>query len=238
MKIFVWSLILTFNLTAVQAIPTDPDNCAGCDKALSGQPTTDELKDIEKITKHDNSKAIRALSASICAIYSLSGVNIAKDTKKAIKKHMKQHENNSNPTGAQMLQFLNRNRHKMTCRDRNGVYKNYMKFAFDRSAHGSLFEALFMDELIPDDLTTLINVNAVSNTGPDGSPETVLDYMDKIIAGNGRSDGFIDEVKALREIFIDDLGAKKYTQLSSLEKKQAKEQLNELRRALATSENK
>jgi len=213
MKIIVWGLILTFTLTAVQAIPTDPENCAGGDKALSGQPTTDELKDIEKITKHDNSKAIGALSARICAIYSLSGVNIAKDAKKAIKSYMRRHENNSNPTGAQILQFLNKNRHKMTCKDRNGVEKNYMKYAFDRSAQGSLFEALFMDDLIPDDLSVLINVNAVSNTGPGGTPETVLDYMDKIIDGKDSSRAFIGEVKALREILIEDLGAKNFKDL-------------------------
>ena len=213
MKSLIWCLILTFNFSLATAAEHDPSNAMNAKQALSGQPTTDELKDIEKITKHDNSKAIRALSASICNIYSLSGVNIAKDTKIAIKDHMKQHENNSNPTGAQMLQFLNKNRHKMTCSDRNGVQKNYMKYAFDRRAQGDLFEALFMDDLIPDDLSVLIDVNAVSYTGPGGTPETVLDYMDKIIDGKGRSRGFIDEVKALRELLIEDLGAKKFKDL-------------------------
>jgi len=91
-----------------------------------------------------------------------------------------------------------------------------MMYAFDRGAHGSLFDELFIDDLIPEDLSVLVNVNAVSYTGAKGKPETVLDYMDKLIReSNKHSEGFIEEVKSLKELFVEELGAKNFKDLPS-----------------------
>jgi len=132
MKILVWGLILTFNVCAANAGASDPTNCAHCKKELKGKPISgDELGDIKQIAKHDNTKKMMLLAREICTIYNLSGMNMARDVKKAIKRHMKTEEGIKNPTGPQMLRFLNKNRHKMTCKS-DGVEKNYMKYDFDR----------------------------------------------------------------------------------------------------------
>lgn len=216
MKLLVWGLMLTFNFTAIHANPSEASHYAQGEPKLSGKPTSGELEDLQKIAKYDNSQKMRLLARKICTIYTLSGVNIARDTKNAIKKYMSREEGIKNPTGAQMLRFLNKNRHKMTCKD-NGVEKNYMMYAFDRGAHGNLFDGFFIDELIPEDLSVLVDVNAVSCTEVNEKPETVLDYMDKLIANKRNTKGFIEEVKSLKELFVEDLGAKNFRDLPSSE---------------------
>ena len=77
----------------------------------------------------DNSKPIKALAENMCNIFTGSGLKIASDAKIAIQSYMERFENKANPTGTEMLQFLNKNRHEMTCKARDGVEKNYMKYA-------------------------------------------------------------------------------------------------------------
>ena len=165
----------------------------------------------------DNAEWISALASTICAHYSTSGVNIASDTKKSIKRYMAKHEGIKNATGPQMLKFLNKNRHKMTCKDKYDVEKNYMKYAFDRSSQGDLFDLLFVDQLIPEDLSVLINVNAVSFTGPGGTPETVLDYVNNLIKTNKFGTAMTEEIIALKELLVEDLNAKSFKALPAAE---------------------
>jgi hypothetical protein len=63
----------------------------------------------------------------------------------------------------------------------------------------------------------LPNVNAVSYTGANGAPESVLDYMNKKIADKSNNKAFIKQVKSLRDTFIEDLGAKRFNQLPAKE---------------------
>ncbi len=175
----------------------------------------------KEVAKVDDTKRIKTLAQGICVMYNLSGSNIAKDVKEMIVKYMAKYEGNKNPTGAQILQFLNTNKHKMTCR-RNGVEKNYMKVVFDRRAYRALFSELFFNDLKPKDGSVLPDVNAVSLTGSKGTPETVLDYMDRLISTNKGGRAYTKQVKSLRKTFIKYLGAKKFTELPAAE--QAKHQ--------------
>ena len=124
----------------------------------------------------------------------------------------------SNPSGAQMLKFLNSHRNIMTCKDKNNVEKSYMKYAFDSHSYSALFEDLFFSDLIPDDESVLINVNAISLTGPDNTPETVLDYILRISSDGSHVKEFNKEVKSLANSFIEDLGAQHFDDLPAAEK--------------------
>ena len=68
----------------------------------------------------------------------------------------------------------------MTCIDKDGIKKSYMKYAFDRSAHGALFATLFYEDLMEEDSALAIDVNSASYTAAEKA-ETVLDYIDKLI---------------------------------------------------------
>jgi hypothetical protein len=161
----------------------------------------------------DNSKRVASLAQSICSKYGISGLKFAEEAKASIKWHIERHEDIQNPTGAQMLGFLNRNRHKMKCTV-NGVTKNYMMYAFDMRFHGSLFDELFYDDLMEDAGENFyINVNAVSYTGQGSKPETVLDYMDNLIKTNKFGTSATSEIITLKEVFLEDLDAKYFSEL-------------------------
>ena len=171
---------------------------------------------VDSAERHDDSKNIKALAGRICLYYNMSGKNIARDAKKAIKKYMTKYEGIQHPTGKQMLLFLNKNKHKMTCK-RDGLEKNYMMVAFDRSAHNALFDGLLFSDLTPRDRKIKPDVNAVSYTGKNGIPETVLDYMNRIIANKRNSRGFIKEVQNLKDTFVKHLDGKRFDQLPAKE---------------------
>ena len=198
----------------------DSNNCPAC-ITLAANTVGAQSSSIEKRYTHDNSSSMRSLARKICFIFTFSGLDVAKNTKKWIGKHMLKHHGINNPSGTQMLQFLNRNRHKMTCKDKYGVEKNYMKYAFDRRASKSLFEQLFIEDLPPEDLSVMINLNEISNTGKNGTPETVLDYMNKLIKDKIHGDAMTNDIKLLREFFVEEMGAKKYSELTPTEQQEA-----------------
>ena len=211
MKILVWCLILTFTLTAVQADPNDPSNSAHSEQELSGKPTNGELEYLNKIARHDDSK-IRSLAQSICTFYGLAGVNFEAMFNTKVKRYMSDFEGINNPTPKQITDFLNRNKDKMTCGSGKNK-KNYMMVAFDESSHISLFRKVFQRQYMKKDRSAIIDVNAVSYTGPGGTPETVIDYMDGVLADKSNAEGILKEVTKLRKFFVKKLGAKNFKDL-------------------------
>ena len=130
------------------------------------------------------------------------------DIKKQIHKHMSRYENMTNPTNVQILQFLNRNKHAMTCGKDN---RNYMMVAFDNGhAHKKLFEDVFLDVFYDESEQVFIDINAISNSGPNGQPETVLDYMYRRV-GTANNPIFEKEIEDLIDAFEEEtvLGAKR-----------------------------
>lgn len=59
------------------------------------------------------------------------------------------------------------------------------------------------------DRSDRIDVNAVSYTRSEGTPETVIDYMDGILADKTQPKSFHKKVSSLRRFFVNKLGAKK-----------------------------
>lgn len=202
MKLLVWGVILSLNLSMVNASPSDPSQYAH-----------GELKATEEINKYDDSK-LRNLAQSICLYYNIAGAKFGEKFNLVVKNHMSKYEGINNPTPKQITNFLNKNKNKMTCGSGKNK-KNYMMVAFDESSHISLFRKVFQREYMKKDRSAKVDVNAVSYTGPGGSPETVIDYMDGLIADNKRSKGILKEVKKLRKFFVKKLGGKKFTEFSA-----------------------
>ena len=212
-KLLLIALVCTSTLTYAVVGDIGGDCCG---KNLRGVATVGgALGDIEQIMQFEPNyiRKVKAFTNSLCSILTSSGSKTAEYSKVAITNYMKKLNGISNPSGAQMLKFLNSHRNIMTCKDKNKVEKSYMKYAFDSHAYSALFVELFFNDLIPDDESVLINVNAISLTGPDNTPETVLDYILRISSDGSNVKAFNKQVISLANSFIEDLGAKTFTQL-------------------------
>lgn len=181
--------------------------------AQENRKITDEQRKLDSL---GISKNIVLLSLEICRHFSVGGTNIAEKTKISIKKHMTKYEKIKSPSLAQIIEFLNANKNYMTCGDDN---KNYMMESFEQgAAYDQLFNTLYLDEFLPEDESEPnIDLNAISYTGKNGTPETVLDYMFRKLNSPITSEGIKREIKDLIDSF-ESLNAKRYSDLSEEEK--------------------
>lgn len=161
-------------------------------------------------TDNSPSENIDNLANNICLQFTGDGNKVAKNVKKNILDHMRIYEEKPNPTVDEIIKFLNHNKNYMTCGLEN---EHYMKKAFDHGrAYDQLFNVLFFDELLSENDSLYVDVNAVS-MNKDGNPETVLDYMYGRYNDMTHSKMKRDEIKSLIEFFELDLGAKRYVNL-------------------------
>ncbi len=212
--LLVFSLLVSMNISA-KAVVSDPAApCADCSPTLSGTPAKGIDKDLRKIASSAPSENIGSLASAICMQYRMDGNKIASNLKTMITDHIIRYEGISNPTTGQIIQFLNHNKNFMNC----ASGKNYMMESFDHGrAYDQLFNVLFFDELLSEDESLYVDVNAISE-GPDGNPETVLDYMYRRYSDPTHSKQKRDEIKSLIETFEDYLGAKRYANLDNSKK--------------------
>lgn len=162
------------------------------------------------------SNNIDILANNICLQYTEDGNKVAKNVKKNILDHMRIYEEKPNPSVDEIIHFLNHNKNYMTC-GKDG--KHYMKESFDHGrAYDQLFNVLFFDELLSDNDSLYIDINAISKDKA-GNPETVLDYMYIQQADMTNPQKTRDEIKSLIETFEQFLGGKRYAQLKEDEGK-------------------
>ena len=211
----LFSVIFLLSLTTF-AMAKEP--CPGqCKRSLEGMPDTQEIDSLAKSSKQyakyvPNKEKLRSLAANICSKYGLRGNQIASGVKTLVKNYMIKHAGYKTTENKDIVRFLNENKDYMTCGKEK---KNYMMVAFDNGAHNELFRRLFAKDLYEktDKKNTKVDINAVSLTGPNGTPETVLDYIDKVISTSKTRGAFISEVKRVKSMFTKHFGAKKFSQL-------------------------
>ena len=168
----------------------------------------------------DISENITALSNQICSIYRGDGTKVAQKVDNAVKQHMAEYEKIADPTPAQMVAFLNRNKHAMTCGEDN---KNYMMVSFEHGrAYNQLFNYFLFDELLQEEGQQQIDVNAISFTGPPTGkePETVLDFMVKEYHDESNSQFKRNEIKELINTFEEYMNGKRFKNFSLAEQQQ------------------
>ncbi|WP_298554583.1 hypothetical protein [uncultured Algibacter sp.] len=179
------------------------------------QDSTIYFNGSSKIDNSRVSKRYSLLSHKICSYYVGNANEVAEKTKSAIKNHLIKYENIINPTTAQMIAFLNKNKNCMTCGDDN---KHYMMVSFDHgNAYNQLFNVLYLDEFLTED-ENYIDVNGISYTGANGTPITVLDYMYKRVGDPNINKTLKAEITDLMKTFEIELGAKRYYELTEEEK--------------------
>jgi hypothetical protein len=156
------------------------------------------------------SENINLLSERLCYFFENKGADIAQLSKAAIVRHMEEFDNVKSPSPGQMIKFLNRNKNFMTCGKEE---KNYMAVSLENGrAYDQLFNVLFFDELLTEDESEYVDVNAISYHR--GEPETVLDFMYREYNDITNSDGKRNEIKSLIDTFEEEpLFAKRYAEL-------------------------
>ena len=162
------------------------------------------------------SENIRNLSNQICGYHASDASKVAENVKWSISKHMKKYENIPDATPTQMVTFLNRNKHHMTCGYDNA---HYMVESFRHGAYDQLFNVFLFDYLLLDDESLYVDVNGISHTGgkTGTEPETVLDYMYREWKSPEIDETTRKEIKRLIRMF-GYLGGKRYSELSAQEK--------------------
>jgi len=134
--------------------------------------------DSSKLKAQGISENIEDLSSQICTQFVGDGSKVAKFVKQKISLHMKKYENIFNATPTQMIHFLNRNKHYMTCGFDN---INYMMESFKHGAYDQLFNVFLFDSLLTDDESLYVDINVISYTKENYNtvtpPKTLLDYM-------------------------------------------------------------
>lgn len=160
------------------------------------------------------SEKIRNLASGICMDFMNDGNVIAENVRLLIINHMKKFENTTSPSSADIIKFLNKNKNFMTCGEED---KHYMKESFDHGrAYDQLFNVLFFEELLTDDESLWVDINAIS-LNENGKPETVLDYMYIQIADMTNTEQVRNEIKSLIETFEQYLGGKRFVDLPKAE---------------------
>lgn len=105
-----------------------------------------------------------------------------------------------------LVEFYNKNHHDFICKGKvTGTTReseHLMKRALALKIQGYIFDDFFFDTEDVD-----VNVNAIEYV--DGKPETVLDYLDKILLSPNASRRYvISDIKDLKEALIEQYGAK------------------------------
>lgn len=156
------------------------------------------------------------LASRLCKLYSISG-GIVEDSKDAIFIFIKSvEEGYPTPSNKEVIKLLNANKHSMICE--NG--KNFINFAIEKGYYNEIIVALFGEELYTDEV--LLDFNAITVVyNPETKtkePMTVLDYIGKVALKDpaiSGSEGSKREIKEIRELLIEEFGAKPFSELSA-----------------------
>ena len=174
--------------------------------------TEEDFAQYNKISEAEKKLSIKWLSNQICKGYVDRAGNYPEFFDTTVRKHLKEHYGIEHAKAKQITNFLNANKQSLMC-NIDGVKISYMAYAFDRGAEKALFRKVFRSKYFKEDRSALINVNAVSLSGPNGEPETVLDYMNRKLANTKNNPGLVTAIKRLRGYFKRRLKAKTFNEL-------------------------
>lgn len=217
MKYFLISTTLILNLAfstfAVSSgifILGDPSTSDDCEDCIGNLISTGrEPKVVDEFTTFNEEQyKLQDLATQICGLYKAS-TNIPGDTKELVSSYMIENDMGA-PTTANMIKFLNQNKNHLQCYGRN-----YIKYSVIKKSYEPMIYKLLTSELVADN--NFIDFNAVDIVN--GKPETLLDYIDSIIADPDYiGTNHYTEIKKLRAHLTDKkngFGAKNHSDLSN-----------------------
>jgi hypothetical protein len=162
------------------------------------------------------SKEMEGLSNKICskliAAQELTGENSAKVLERLLLKHINLTKKTKDYK-TQLTKFWNKNIDQMICTTPSVNKKSpqhLMKRVIDMKLDGQVYFNFIFE--LDEDESQGININAIELTTT--GPETVIDYLDKILANPTLKRSYVfRELRDLREGLIEELGAKRASEL-------------------------
>lgn len=159
------------------------------------------------------------LTVNLCTNFSTSGSTFAEDSKRQITDFMKtipqEKGGSATPTVPEIIAFLNRYKHHIVCGEKN---TNYMHYAFMKGAKNKFFTNFLNGVLYHDD--HMVDVNTISYSEKTGEPLTVIDYMSEMLEASDMRRSHRKEIEEMRDMFIEEMGALSYSELSESEKQE------------------
>ena len=201
-----------FSLFILFSISINHSSMAAGSHANKAPFTEEDFAQYNKISKAQKEAGLKSLSAKICNGYVLKAGNYPEFFDNLVRKHLREYYDIQQAKAKQIVNFLNANKQELMC-DNNGDKLSYMAYAFDRGAEKAIFRKVFRSKYINEDKSARINVNVVSLSGPNGEPETVLDYMNRKLANTKNNPGLVRAIKRLKRSFIKNLKAKTFNEL-------------------------
>lgn len=199
-------LSLSFSISAA-------DDCVGCENKLQGMPTNNAINEVAKLGKIGGDLGIEKLAVRLCVNMvnaNATGKDIVKVMEDQILEYMKISRSTPNYKD-KIITFWNDNKNGFVCHgkmnSKTRETEHLMKRAIALSIHNKVFYEFLLDT---EDVE--INPNAVEYVN--GQPETVVDYLDKILADPNSSRKYvISDIKRLRKDLVNYYGAKSAREL-------------------------
>ena len=175
--------------------------------------TEEDFAQYNKMSKAQKEAALKSLTAKICNGYFFKAGNYPEFFDTTVRNHLKEHYGIEHAKAKQIVNFLNANKQALMCLIDEKTRLSYMAYAFDRGTYRSIFRKVFRSKYMREDRTAKIDVNAVSLSGPNGEPETVIDYINRKLARTKNNPGLTRAMKELRGYFKRKLNGKTFKEL-------------------------
>lgn len=208
-RFIVLTIICSIHFAYANAKAADPnENCKT--KALPILETQENLGDVKKLKDGIEDSEIKKVAKQLCSTLSLSLAQGSRETWQYIEDIMLKYlEIDKKTKNYKFLvsEFWNKYAQKFICIDDHPLARTPQQF-MKRVIDFGLQDDIFYNFLLFDEEEYPIRVNHIEYYN--GEPETVLDYIDSILKDPKNEKKYeFKQVKALREVLIEDYNAKK-----------------------------
>ncbi len=200
-------LLFSLSLTVFAKEANLHDDCKECHNSLQGLPGNAALDEVAKLQNLTGNPKVREFARRLCLEMMTAGEtggDIVNTMEDQILGYMK--ITRSTPEYKErIISFWNANKNDFICKgkvtSKTRDTEHLMKRAIALSIHDKVFDGFFFDTEEYD-----FDYNAIELV--DGKPETVLDYLDKVISDPDASKKYvIKHIIELRNSLRDEFGA-------------------------------
>jgi hypothetical protein len=203
---------------SVTARPTSADGCDHCTPGLTGLPSSALPSDIAAFANfatQEKRNSLRGLANNICTEYGRSGGNLKETIPNEFKKYFQRH-NLGEANKENIIRFINANKDYLNCAGESRG--NFIKVAIAKIHYSEVIKGYLFPISKRNNANVEVDFNAVEMVN--GKPETIVDFIDALIAdeveGYSFSNQTKDELKRLRRVLVDEqrgFGAKRFAEL-------------------------
>ena len=204
-------LLFSLSLTVFAKEANLHDDCKECLNSLQGLPGNAALDEVAKLQNLTGDPEVREFARNLCRKMTFAGEtgkDIVKTMEDQILGHMKI-TRNTPEYKEKIISFWNANKNDFICKGKVTSVTRETEHLMKRAIALSMQNHVFYKFLLKSKET---DVNAIEYVN--GEPETVLDYLDKILADPNASKKFvIADIERLQQVLVRVFDAKRAEEL-------------------------